>query len=181
MGRKCTVCAHPEKTEIDRKIVGNDGSSLTIARLFGLSDDAVSRHRSHINSAIRNAQVIKSTGFHELTKAIDRLVLKVEKHLSISAKSETWFKESRELRNWISLRAKLAGRIVKDDAEGAQRREGDRYSVVFVTPDGKPAEIPFSVYRSLPAFKNGAEGAETGHLQDTSTVSDSVHAGLGES
>ena len=124
--------------------------------------------------------MIKSTGFHELTKAIDRLVLKVEKHLSISAKSEVWFKESRELRNWILLRSKLAGRIVKDDAEGVQKREGDTFCIQFISPDGQPTRIPLSAYRSLPAFKNGLEGAETGHLQDTSVISDvsaSVHAG----
>jgi hypothetical protein len=155
MGRKCTVCAHPDKAEIDRKIVENDGSGLAIARLFGLSDDAVARHRSHLKSAIRNAQVIKSTGFQELTKAIDRLVLKVEKHLSISAKSEIWFKESRELRNWVALRAKLAGKLVKDEAEGPHKREGDAYNIVFVSPDGQQAKIPLSVYRALPpsAFK----------------------------
>ena len=155
MGRKCTVCQHPDAVEIDRKIIANDGSTLTIARLYGLGDDAVARHRSHIKTAIKNAQVLRNTGFQELTKAIDRLVLKVEKHLSISAKSEIWFKESRELRNWVALRAKLAGKFVKDDAEGAQRREGDSYNIVFVSPDGTQARIPLSAYRALPssAFK----------------------------
>ncbi len=167
MGRKCTVCQHPDIAEINRKIVANDGSTLAIARLFGLGDDAVARHRSHIKTAIRNAQVLKNTGFQELTKAIDRLVLKVEKHLSISAKSEVWFKESRELRNWVALRAKLAGKFVKDDAEGPQKREGDSYNIILVDPDGQPTKIPLAVYRALPssAFEqaqgNGALGTQS--------------------
>jgi hypothetical protein len=174
MGRKCTVCQHPDIAEIDRKIIANDGSTLTIARLFGLGDDAVARHRSHIKTAIKNAQVLKNTGFQELTKSIDRLVLKVEKHLSISAKSEVWFKESRELRNWVALRAKLAGKFVKDDAEGAQRREGDKYVISFVAPNGTPVEIPLSVYRALPssAFEqvqgNGALGTQSKVPQEAS-------------
>ena len=162
MGRKCTVCQHPDKAEIDRKIIANDGSALTIARLFDLGDDAVLRHKSHLKYALRASQVTNATSFYELTKAIDRLIAKVEKHLSISAKSEVWFKESRELRNWVALRAKLAGKFVKDAAEGPQKREGDSYNVVFVSPDNQPARIPLAVYRQLPrsAFEAGALGTQ---------------------
>lgn len=149
MPRKCTVCAHASKAEIDKRIIAGSESALSIARLFGISKDSVARHRSHLKSAIRNAQVIKSTGFQELTKAVERLIAKVEKHLSISAKSETWFKESRELRNWIGLRAKLAGKLVID--EGKQQSRGDTYCVSFIGPDRLPVRIPLRVYASLPA------------------------------
>jgi hypothetical protein len=178
MGRKCTVCAHKDKAEIDRRIVANEGSALAIARCFDLSKDSVLRHRRHLDSAIRNAQLVKSTGFQELTTAVERLTAKMQRHLTNSQRSDVWFKESGELRQWIALRAKLAGKLVPDDA-GAPRKSGDSYCVQFIGPGGKPVSIPLAVYRALPAFKNGAEGAETGHQLDTSTVSDSVHAGLG--
>jgi hypothetical protein len=150
MSRKCTVCAHKDKAEIDRKITANEGSALTISRLFNLSKDSILRHRRHISIAIRSAQSIKAQGFSELLKGVERLIRRMEKRLSDSQRAEGWFKESAELRQWIALRAKLAGKLVKDEAGGAQKREGDRYSVVFIAPDGKPAEIPLSVYRALP-------------------------------
>ena len=158
MPRKCTVCAHASKPEIDRRIIAGGESALTIARLFDLSDDAVLRHKSHLKAAIRNAQVIKSTGFQELTKGIERLIAKVEKHLSITAKSEVWFKESRELRNWVALRAKLAGKVVVD--EGQKRSGSDQYNIVFRGPDGEPLRIPLAVYEALPAEVFAGDEAE---------------------
>ncbi|MFZ3189767.1 MAG: hypothetical protein WB523_02390 [Candidatus Sulfotelmatobacter sp.] len=149
MPRKCSVCMHASKAEIDKRIVAGGESALTLARLFDLSDDAILRHKSHLTAAIRNAQVIKSTGFQELTTGIERLILKVEKHLSNTAKSEVWFKESRELRNWVALRAKLAGKVVVGESEG--RRQGDTYNIVFRGPDGEPLKIPLKVYERLPA------------------------------
>ncbi|MGA8539320.1 MAG: hypothetical protein WB566_07450, partial [Terriglobales bacterium] len=81
---------------------------------------------------------------------VERLIRMMEKRLNDSQRAEGWFKESAELRQWIALRAKLAGKIVKDDAGGPHKREGDSYNVVFVSPDGKPASIPLEVYRALP-------------------------------
>lgn len=149
MPRKCSVCAHASKAEIDGRIIAGGESALSVARLFGLSKDSVLRHRRHIDSAIRAAQVIKSTGFQELTSAIERLTAKMQRHLSNPRRSETWFQESRELRGWISLRAKLAGKVTVD--EGQKRSAGDSYCIVFRGPDGEPLKIPLAVYEALPA------------------------------
>lgn len=158
MPRKCTVCQHPERKEIDRRIVEGQGSGPAIARLFNLSHDAVARHRRHIDNAIRNAQLVKSTGFRELLQAVERLIAKLQKHLSNPRKSEIWFQESRELRNWIALRARLAGKLVADDGEG-KSRAGDVFNIQFVGPDKRPVTIPMAVYAALPksVFEAGAE------------------------
>ncbi|MGA7589048.1 MAG: hypothetical protein WBW02_00985, partial [Candidatus Sulfotelmatobacter sp.] len=113
------------------------------------SKDSVLRHRRHIDNAIRAAQVIKSTGFQELTAAIERLTAKMQRHLSSPRRSETWFQESRELRGWVTLRSKLAGKVVVGESEG--RRQGDTYNIVFRGPDGEPLKIPLKVYERLPA------------------------------
>jgi hypothetical protein len=172
MPRKCSVCTHASKAEIDSRIIAGGESALTIARLFDLSDDAVLRHKSHLTAAIRNAQVIKSTGFQELTKGIERLILKVEKHLSNTAKSEIWFKESRELRNWVALRAKLAGKVVVE-GEGEGRKQGDQYNIVFRGPDGEPLKIPLAVYERLPAelFAENEDAETLGKLPNAPAVS----------
>ena len=84
------------------------------------------------------------------------MILKVEKHLSNTAKSEVWFKESRELRNWVALRAKLAGKVVVE-GEGEGRKQGDSYNIVFRGPDGEPLRIPLAVYEALPPEVFGDE------------------------
>ncbi len=56
MPRRCTVCDHPQREEIDRQLVCG-GSYRDIARQFGLSKDAISRHKeSHIPDALVKAQ-----------------------------------------------------------------------------------------------------------------------------
>jgi len=116
----------------------------------------------------------------EMLKRGDRLITLLERHLKLKprmAVSLDWIRESRDLRGWMTYRSKHIGKIapVGDALTG---KGGDTYCVQFITPEGQQARIPLSVYRSLPAFKNGAEGAETGHLQDTEAVSASIHAGL---
>lgn len=56
MPRRCTVCDHPQREEIDRRLVGGE-AYRDIARQFGLSKDAISRHKeSHIPDALVVAQ-----------------------------------------------------------------------------------------------------------------------------
>ena len=56
MARRCTVCDHRQREEIDRQLVCGE-SYRDIARQFGLSKDAVSRHKeSHIPDALVEAQ-----------------------------------------------------------------------------------------------------------------------------
>lgn len=173
MPRKCTVCQHPERKEIDRRIIEGQGSGPAIARLFNLSHDAIARHRRHIDNAIRSAQLVKSTGFRELLQAVERLIAKLQKHLTNPRKSEIWFQESRELRNWIALRARLAGKLVADDGED-RKRAGDVFNIQFIAPDCKPVKIPLSVYGALPASVFNAAKAENSDavLQETHKISD---------
>ena len=53
------------------------------------------------------------------------------------------------MRGWVTLRSKLAGKVVVGESEG--RRQGDQYNIVFRGPDGEPLKIPLAVYERLPA------------------------------
>ncbi len=53
------------------------------------------------------------------------------------------------MRSWVTLRSKLAGKVVVGESEG--RRQGDQYYIVFRGPDGEPLKIPLAVYERLPA------------------------------
>jgi len=61
MGRTCTVCAHKDVEEINRLLLCSD-SYRVIARQFGLSKDALARHKeSHIPELLLKSQDVKET------------------------------------------------------------------------------------------------------------------------
>jgi len=93
-----------------------DGSTKTIAGQFDLAKTSVFRHQQcHINDKVQNARMVRSTGFADLLKAVTKLTRRMEKHLVDGGRSETWFRKSAELRHWISLRSKLAGKLVNSN------------------------------------------------------------------
>ena len=47
VGRKCSVCSHPERSEIDKALVTRSMSYRNIAERFGVSVGALSRHKSN--------------------------------------------------------------------------------------------------------------------------------------
>ena len=57
MPRTCTVCAHEKRYEIEERLASRQGTYRGIARTYGLSEDAVSRHvkGGHISDLIRLA------------------------------------------------------------------------------------------------------------------------------
>lgn len=59
MGRQCTVCAHNDIEEINRLLLCSD-SYRDLARQFGLSKDALARHKkSHIPELLLKSQDAK--------------------------------------------------------------------------------------------------------------------------
>ena len=61
MGRQCTVCAHKDLEEINRLLLCSD-SYRDIARQFGLSKDALARHKeSHMPELLLKSQEVKET------------------------------------------------------------------------------------------------------------------------
>lgn len=45
MGRKCTICTHPKRKEIDELLVSGEQSKI-IARRYDISEKALSRHKN---------------------------------------------------------------------------------------------------------------------------------------
>ena len=160
--KKCSVCVHGKRHEIDAKIIANTGSVRELARQYSLDKDAIQRHKRHIEGPMKAAQTLKATGFRELTDAVNRLTTRLEKRLGSARRSATWFQESRDLRAWVLVRAKLAGKVSADE-ERPTERAGDTFAVQFIAPDGSEARIPLEAYRALPAdaFRiNGSERSE---------------------
>jgi len=118
MGRQCTVCAHNDIEEINRLLLCSD-SYRDLARQFGLSKDALARHKeSHIPT-----ELLKSNDIQEIAKA-DVLLVQLEeireKTLSLLDKAERAADTRvygapvaylREVREQIKLLAELEGRL----------------------------------------------------------------------
>jgi len=74
MGRVCTVCQHPNITQIDAMILRGK-SSLEIARQTGLSGSAVRRHRMnglHMKSLMDDLEKAKARGDVRRERSRDR-------------------------------------------------------------------------------------------------------------
>ena len=118
MGRQCTVCAHKDLEEINKLLLCSD-SYRDLARQFGLSKDALARHKeSHIPT-----ELLKSNDIQEIAKA-DVLLVQLEeireKTLSLLDKAEKAADTRvygapvaylREVREQIKLLAELEGRL----------------------------------------------------------------------
>jgi hypothetical protein len=53
--RECTVCSHPDAVLINEALVIEGASNRAVTRQFGLSKDAVRRHREHIPQLLLQA------------------------------------------------------------------------------------------------------------------------------
>lgn len=73
MARKCTVCQHPDRDEIDWAILGG-ASYRHIASQYGLEYNAISRHRKHIKKSILKAfEEERSSQNHDLIQEAETL------------------------------------------------------------------------------------------------------------
>jgi hypothetical protein len=85
MPRTCTVCPHPRRDEIDRRLL--DGAPLrNIAKQFSLSSASLFRHNKHISKVLsharQEAEILRADGLMEhlnhLTAEAARLKQKAE-------------------------------------------------------------------------------------------------------
>ena len=115
MPRKCTLCAHSNRNEIDRALINNE-SYRNIAVRFNVSTAALLRHKqSHLAASLTKAKNAK-----EVTKA-DSLLGELERLRAearrIAAKAEdaedyrTALAGIRELTRIIELLAKMQGEL----------------------------------------------------------------------
>lgn len=60
MGRRCTICDHPKRAAIDRALVDNEAGYRTVAAGFGISAEALFRHRkNHLPELLARALAAK--------------------------------------------------------------------------------------------------------------------------
>lgn len=74
MPRKCTVCAHPKRGELDAAIAAGE-VIRDIARRYETSKDAVLRHKEHVKAAIvKAAQVVEKRDLKRGMTHLERMI-----------------------------------------------------------------------------------------------------------
>jgi hypothetical protein len=134
MPRKCSLCIHDERQEIEQSLLSGD-SYRTIAQRFAVSRDAVGRHRRHLPAALAHAREAKEITrgdslvgqLRDLTSEAERLKEKAEQ----AGDYRTALAAVRELCRIVELVAKMTGELdshtetkilnVTLDAETARR------------------------------------------------------------
>jgi CRISPR/Cas system CMR subunit Cmr4 (Cas7 group RAMP superfamily) len=114
MPRRCSVCIHPDRQQIDQAIVSGN-SYRTVAQQFTISRDAVVRHRRHLSVAVSKPlgsdEICPSETLlgqlEELRSEAQRLKQKAERDGDYRAALAA----VRELCRIVELVAKLCGQI----------------------------------------------------------------------
>lgn len=114
MPRRCSVCTHPDRLQIDQAIVAGN-SYRTVAQQFTVSRDAVVRHRRHLSIGVakpRSSEQMSPSDtllgqLEDLRYEAQRLKQKAERDGDYRAALAA----VRELCRIVELVAKLCGQI----------------------------------------------------------------------
>ena len=114
MPRRCSICIHERRPEIERSVLAGD-SYRTVAQRFRVSRDAVVRHRKHLTVAVAkplgSEQITQSESLlaqlEELKNEAQRLKQKAERAGDYRAALAA----VRELCRIVELVAKLCGQM----------------------------------------------------------------------
>jgi len=115
MARKCSVCTHHKRGEIDQAIIAGQ-SYRDIAGRFGLSKSAVERHaKAHLPATLVKAQeaeeVARADALLAQVQELRDRALKILDKAERSQDFKTALGAIREARGCVELLAKLAGEL----------------------------------------------------------------------
>lgn len=115
MGRHCSICDHPERDKLESALVS--GATLRdLAQTFGVSRDAVRRHRiGHLSPALVAMQAEREhDGTATLLDRVESLITRTERLLSAAEKSgavTTALAAVREQRELLRLLGAASGEL----------------------------------------------------------------------
>lgn len=126
MPRTCTICKHPNRTEIDTALLRSDSLRSIMARC-SVSMGALMRHRDrHLPVTLAHAKEARETEMGEnLMATAQRLrarAMGILERAEAAGQLETALKAIREVRGILELLAKLTGEL-EDRGASSQRIE----------------------------------------------------------
>lgn len=170
LGRKCVICAHKLRKEIDAQIIEGSSSARVIGERFGVSKSNVAQHRQrHLAVELKGAHAAQAGELQGMLRAAEKLIELLKLHLErkpAEAVSLDWIRASRDLRGWLTFRAKAMAKVAP--AGEGKPRGGDTFNICFVDPNGQPTRIPLKVYAALPRevfADDGEKGKSNGSAE----------------
>jgi hypothetical protein len=114
MPRKCSICVHDLRSEIERSVVAGD-SYRTVAQRFGVSRDAAVRHRRHIMAAAPNSlqieQIFQPGSLVEQLCGLTSEARHLKDKAEVAGDYRTALAAVRELCRIVELIARLRGEL----------------------------------------------------------------------
>jgi hypothetical protein len=116
MPQPCSICTHPDLTTINREL--SNGTSLrNIARQYGVSKDALSRHKKHVSVTLRDiTQAVQNSPEPRQSATLqDQLLTLITKAHTLTEAAEaagdlrTALQGVREVRGCLDLLGKVVG------------------------------------------------------------------------
>ncbi len=125
----CTLCRHPERAAIDQALVARQGGSLRdMARRWGVSKDAVARHRAHIPQALAKAVEAKAVAEADtLLARIEALASRAHVILTAAEQAKDWracLVAIKTIADLLELIGKVSGELGKADREAGRADRG---------------------------------------------------------
>lgn len=112
MPRTCTICAHEQRTAIDKALITGSAPERTIAHQYGVSRDALHRHRAHVPDKIAKAHEARQVAQADsLLTSVVTLRERLEKALEGAEYARDVASLARELRETLRLLLDLEGRL----------------------------------------------------------------------
>lgn len=89
MGRPCTVCSHPQRAEIEKKLASG-GKNRRLASLYGLQEISLRRHREsgHITQKLLKAAAAKEIALADDLLEESRSLLIAAKEILVEARRD---------------------------------------------------------------------------------------------
>jgi hypothetical protein len=118
MPRICTICTHPKRSEIDRRLLAGEPVRAIVRAIAGhvpISKTSLQRHQEHVSEAISKSQEAVeiahgdalASDLQQLASEARRLQAKAE----ADGDTRTAIAALRELTRLIELRARVAGEL----------------------------------------------------------------------
>lgn len=161
MPRKCTVCAHPNRDDIDKMIL--DGESLRdIAGRFGTSSSSLQRHKQdHLPRTLLRAQevgeVARADSLLDQVYDLQARAINILNHAETDGDQRTALAAIREARGCLELQGKLVGLLQENTQVNVlvQPEWTEVRAVVFQALEPHP-EARMTVARALMEVEKNA-------------------------
>ena len=116
MSRKCSICCHPQRDEIDKRLARGDSIAGISRDIAGISEDALGRHKEgHLPKALASSQKAeeeaRADSILEEVKALKAKALSLLEKAEKSGDLKTALQGIREARGCIELLAKVEGQL----------------------------------------------------------------------